>query len=706
MLQWVPRLVLRLVPSLVPDLPRALPPPPRAQRRPVTSTLHGHTRVDPYRWLREASLPEVQAHLKTENAYCEAWFEPWTALREELYNEMLARIQEDDDSVPWREHGWWTTQRTTRGQAYPTYWRWQDGSDPQSAQRVLDLNALAEGKDYLDLGEFEVSPNGHWLAYSLDETGGLDYKLYLKDLRRGKLYARTWDDTDSVAWAADSRTLFYVTKDAAKRTHRVWRHTLLQGEEAQASDVLVYEERNELFWVDVSTTRDGQWVVVGSHSKDTSELRVIAAHKPQGRMRVVVPRRKGREASLDHREGHFHLLLNDTGPNFRWVTVDARRPDLTQAQEKLAHRSDVMLEDLDLFAHHAVLSQRHRGVQQLRLFDLRTGQDHRVAFDEAVYSAEGSINAEFDTSVFRLEYTSLVTPHTVYDYDMDTRTLTQRKRQMVLGAFDPAHYDCTQISATAADGTSVPISLVWKRSMHHPGQPAPLLLEGYGAYGIPNDVYFSSTRLSLLDRGVVVALAHVRGGGDLGRTWYEDGKLGHKMNSFTDFIACAQTLCQQGWTRPESLIIEGGSAGGLLMAACANLQPDLFKAVVAEVPFVDVLNTMLDPTLPLTVGEYLEWGNPQRRQDYETLLAYSPYDNLRSVSYPAMYLRCGLNDSQVPYWEAVKYAAKLRDLKTDDHPVLVSIDLQAGHAGASGRYDALKERAQTLAFMLVQWGLA
>ena len=672
----------------------------------MTTTLHGHTRVDPYRWLREASLPEVQAHLKAENAYCEAWFSPFATLRQDLYQEMLARIQEDDDSVPWREHGWWTTQRTARGQAYPTYWRWQDGSDPQSAQRVLDLNALAEGKDYLDLGEFEVSPDGHWLAYSLDETGGLDYTLYLKDLCSGKLYARTWDDTDSVAWAADSRTLFYVTKDAAKRTHRVWRHTLAQGEEAQASDVLVYEERNELFWVDVSTTRDGQWVVVGSHSKDSSELRVIPAHRPQGRMRVVVPRRKGREASLDHRDGQFHLLLNDTGPNFRWVTVDARRPDLTQAQEQLAHRSDVMLEDLDLFAHHAVLSQRHRGVQQLRLFDLRTGQDHLVAFDEAVYSAEGSINEEFDTSLFRLEYTSLVTPHTVYDYDMEARTLTQRKRQMVLGAFDPGHYDCAQISATAADGTAVPISLVWKRSMHHPGRPAPLLLEGYGAYGIPNDVYFSSTRLSLLDRGVEVALAHVRGGGDLGRTWYEDGKLARKMNSFTDFIACAKTLCQQGWTLPESLIIEGGSAGGLLMAACANLQPDLFKAVVAEVPFVDVLNTMLDPTLPLTVGEYLEWGNPQRKQDYETLRAYSPYDNLRTAAYPAMYLRCGLNDSQVPYWEAVKYAAKLRDLKTDAHPVLVSIDLQAGHAGASGRYDALKERAQTLAFMLVQWGLA
>ena len=710
---------------------------PIAARHPVVTRRHGDTRIDDYAWLRERDNPEVQAHLRAENAHTQAWFAHWEAqevakgvaqgvaqeapLRQRLYHEMLARIQEDDESVPWREHGWWTTQRTAQGHAYPSYWRWKDGADASSAELVLDLNELAQGKPYLDLGAFEISPDGRWLAYSLDESGGLDYTLRLKDLHTGSHDARTWADTDSVAWAQDSQTLFYVTKDEAKRTHRVWRHRL--GQPPDQPDVLVFEERNELFWVDVSRTRDGAWIVVGSHSKDTSELRVINARKSGSRMRVIVPRRKGREASLDHGHGQFHLLLNDTGPNFRWVSVDARRPDLQRAQERVAHRPQVMLEDLDVFAHHAVLSERDAGVQRLRVFDLRTGADHTVAFDEPVYSAQGSINAEFDTSLFRLEYTSLVTPHTVYDYDMAGRSLTLRKRQPVRGGYEPSAYASLQLMAQAPDGTSVPVSLVWKPGVTQasqqssgsdlgsvcespPPHPRPLLLEGYGAYGIPNDVYFSTTRLSLLDRGVVVALAHVRGGADLGRTWYDDGKLDRKMNSFTDFIACAQASVDRGWTTHAQLIIEGGSAGGLLMGAVVNLRPDLCRAVVAEVPFVDVLNTMLDDSLPLTVGEYLEWGNPQRKADYATLRAYSPYDNLHRAHYPAMYLRCGLHDSQVPYWEAVKYAAKLRTLKTDEHPVLVSIDMEAGHAGASGRYEALKERAQTVAFMLAQWGLA
>ena len=683
---------------------RALNTAPRALRRPLKATRHGDTRVDDYAWLRERDNPEVLNHLHAENAHTEAWFEPLGTLRADLYDEMLKRIQEDDDAVPWRENGWWTTQRTAKGQAYPTYWRWRDGTDPSTAQAVLDLNRLADGKPYLDLGVFEVSPNGRWLAYSLDETGGLDYTLYIKDLNSGAVLSRTWLDTDSVVWAQDPHTLFYVTKDEAKRTHRVWRHHL--GQPADQPDTLVFEERNELFWVDVSKTRDDRWVVVGSHSKDTSELRVIDAQRPQSRMRIVVPRRKGREASLDHGRGQFYLLLNDTGPNFRLVTVASKRPQLQQAVEQVAHRPDVMLEDVDVFSHHMVLSERDRGVQRLRVFDLDSGQDHEVSFDEPVYAAEGSINAEFDTATFRFEFTSLVTPHTVYDYDMNTRALTLKKRQPVLGGFEASCYASTQVTATAADGTAVPVSLVWRKDLRQLGQPQPLLLEGYGAYGIPNDVYFSSTRLSLLDRGVVVALAHVRGGGDLGRTWYDAGKLAHKMNSFTDFIACAEALIQKGWTQPQQLIIEGGSAGGLLMGAVVNLRPDLFKAVVAEVPFVDVINTMLDDTLPLTVGEYLEWGNPNKRADYQIIRSYSPYDNLRAAAYPAMYLRCGLNDSQVPYWEAAKYAARLRDVKTDDHPVLVSVEMASGHAGASGRYDALKERAQTLAFMLDQWGLA
>jgi oligopeptidase B len=481
----------------------------------------------------------------------------------------------------------------------------------------------------------------------------------------------------------------------------VWRHVL----GSSGADTLVWEERNELFWFGLAKTRDERFIVLSSESKDTTEIRVIDADRPAGRMRIVVPRRKGREASLDHRAGLFYLLVNDTGRNFRLVTVPVAARALAGVRELIAHRRDVMLEDIDCFAGHLVVTERDRGVRQLRVWDLASGEQHLVAFDETVYAAEGTGNAEFDTTTFRFTFTSLVTPDSVYDYDMAARTRVLRKRKPVLGGYDPARYDARQVQARASDGTLVPVSLVWRRDRRVDGRPQPLLLDGYGAYGIPNDVYFSSSRVSLLDRGVVVALAHVRGGSDLGRVWYDNGKLGKKMNTFTDFIACAETLVAQGWTTPAQLVIEGGSAGGLLMGAVTNLRPDLFKAVVAEVPFLDVINTMLDESIPLTVTEFLEWGNPRKKAEYRWMRAYSPYDNLGATAYPAIYLRTSLNDSQVGYWEAAKYAAKLRTLKTDTHPVLVTINLDAGHGGASGRYEALKERAQTLTFMLVQWGL-
>jgi oligopeptidase B len=408
--------------------------------------------------------------------------------------------------------------------------------------------------------------------------------------------------------------------------------------------------------------------------------------------------------SLDHRHGRFYLLVNDRGRNFRLVETAAATPSLDEARELIAHRDDVMLEDIDLFERHMVVQERDHGAQKLRIHELASGRSWHVPFDEPVYAAGGEVNAEFDTDSFRFEYTSLVTPLSVYDLEMSSGRRTLRKRQPVLGGYDAARYASEQLMALADDGTEVPVSLVYRRDLRR-GQPQPLLLHGYGAYGFPMDVYFSSSRLSLLDRGVVFAIAHVRGGGDRGRIWYDAGKLAKKINSFSDFVACARALVERGWTSPAKLVIEGGSAGGLLVAAAANLQPDLFRAVVAEVPFVDVINTMLDESLPLTVGEFLEWGNPKLRDDYETMRRYSPYDNLRRTAYPAMYLRTSLNDSQVPYWEAAKYAVRLRTLKTDDRPVLLSINMDAGHGGASGRYDALRERADVLAFMLWQWGL-
>ena len=674
--------------------------PPIAARRPHDVSLHGETRIDDWHWLREIDNPEVLAHLHAENAHARAWLAPLDGLRDTLYAEMLARIQEDDDEVPWRKNGWWQWSRTETGRQYPIYLRRRD--TPGAHEEVLlDLNQLAEGKPFLQLGALELSPDATLLAYSLDETGALDYTLRVRDLATGTDLPLAIDKTEGAVWGNDSRTLYYLSKDEARRTHRLWRHRLGQD----GADELVLEEPDELFWLDLGKTRDDRWLVISSSSKDTTGLWVLDADDARAAPRAVLPRLNGIELSLDHRAGRFYLLVNDRGRNFRLVETSAESPSLDDARELIAHRDDVMLEDVDLFARHMVVQERDRGVLKLRVWELASGRSWEVPFDESVYTAEGDVNEEFDTDVFRFEYTSLVTPHSVFDLDMTSGERTLRKRQPVLGGYDPALYASEQFMACADDGTEVPVSLVYRRDRRH-GEPQPLLMYGYGAYGFASDVYFSSSRLSLLDRGVVFAVAHVRGGGDRGRRWYDEGKLAKKTNSFGDFVACAQALVDRGWTSPGQLIVEGGSAGGLLVAASANLRPELFRAVVAEVPFVDVINTMLDETLPLTVGEFLEWGNPKERADYETMRRYSPYDNLRRTAYPAMYLRTSLNDSQVPYWEAAKYAARLRTLKTDEHPVLLSINMDAGHGGASGRYDALRERAEVLAFMLWQWGLA
>ena len=674
--------------------------PPIATRRPHDASLHGETRIDEWHWLREIDNPEVLAHLHAENAHARAWLAPLDELRDTLYAEMLARIQEDDDEVPWRKNGWWQWSRTETGRQYPLYLRRRDTPGAQE-EVLLDLNQLAEGKPFLQLGALEVSPDAALLAYSLDETGALDYTLCVRDLASGIDLPLAIEKTEGAVWGNDSRTLYYLSKDEARRTHRLWRHRLGQD----GADELVFEEPDELFWLDLGKTRDDRWLVLSSASKDTTGLWVLDADDAQAAPRAMLPRRNGIELSLDHRAGRFYLLVNDRGRNFRLVETAAESPSLDDARELIAHRDDVMLEDVDLFARHMVVQERDRGVLKLRVWELASGRSWEVPFDEGVYTAEGDVNEEFDTDIFRFEYTSLVTPHSVFDLDMASGERTLRKRQPVLGGYDPARYASEQFMARADDGTEVPVSLVYRRDRRH-GEPQPLLMYGYGAYGFASDVYFSSSRLSLLDRGVVFAVAHVRGGGDRGRRWYDEGKLAKKANSFGDFVACAQALVDRGWTSPGQLIVEGGSAGGLLVAASANLRPELFRAVVAEVPFVDVINTMLDETLPLTVGEFLEWGNPKERADYETMRRYSPYDNLRRTAYPAMYLRTSLNDSQVPYWEAAKYAARLRTLKTDEHPVLLSINMDAGHGGASGRYDALRERAEVLAFMLWQWGLA
>jgi len=687
----------------------SLAAPPRAPREARDVSVHGDPRSDEYHWLRDRDDPRTLAYLRAENAYADAWFAPHAALKEQLYQEMVSRIQQDDDSVPMRKGAWWYSTRTRQGEQYPRYLRRRSHGaerrfDPDGVdETLLDLNAMAVGQPFLQLGTTAVSPDATRLAYTVDHTGGRDYTLHVKDLARGTIDAWSIEQVASAAWANDSRTLYYVTMDETKRANRLWRHVVGSNGAVE----LLFEEPDELFDVAVARTLDERWILVGSQSKDASEWRVAAADLGGDvafAMRTVLARRADIEYDVEHRAGRFWIRINDTGRNFRLVTVDADAPDLAAAEEVIAARDDVMLDDVDVFARYLVVTERAAGNLRLRVIELDTGDDHTIAFDEPAHSVRTSGNAEFETTTLRFVYTSMTTPASTFDYDLATRERVLRKRQPVPG-YDPTLYASERTFATARDGTRVPISLVYRKDRRR-ASPQPLLLYGYGAYGIPIDPAFSQTRVSLLDRGLVFAIAHIRGGGDLGRTWYEAGKMARKQTTFDDFIACAEALVAGGWTTPAQLAIEGGSAGGLLMGAVVNQRPELFRAVVAEVPFVDVVTTMLDESMPLTVGEFIEWGNPKIAEQYAWLRAYSPYDNLKAGAYPAMLVRTGLNDTQVAYWEPAKYVARLRTLKTDERTLVFRINLEVGHGGASGRFDSLREIAEDDAFVLVELGVA
>jgi oligopeptidase B len=620
-----------------------------------------------------------------------------TGLRDTLYNEMLSRIRQTDLTVPYLENGFWYYSRTVEGRQYPIYCR-KRGSLEAPEEIMLDLNELAVGRTFVGLGAFTVSDDGNLLAYSLDTTGFRQYALYVKDLRSGVLLPdRAWP-VISVTWAADNRTLFFTTEDHAKRPWRVWRHVL-----GSSADSLVYEERDERFRVSTGRTRSRAWLRMTSASQTTTEVRLAPATRPSGPWRLVSPRQQDREYYVDHHGDRFWILVNDTGRNFRVVSAPVSSPGEESWREEVPHRPDVMLEDLELFAGFSVLAERRDAVQQLRVTEFATGRSHYISFPEPVYTAFASQNREWNTTLFRYSYQSFVTPLSVYDYDVSARRSTLLKRTEVLGGYDPALYASERIHATAGDGTRIPISLVYRRGTPRDGS-APMLLTAYGSYGSSSSVGFSSNRLSLLDRGMVVALAHVRGGGDLGKAWHDAGRMMNKMNTFTDFIACAEHLVQGRWTSSDRLAIQGGSAGGLLMGAVTNLRPDLFRAVVANVPFVDVINTMLDSTLPLTVGEFEEWGNPRIQAEYRYMRRYSPYDNLSRRDYPAMLVTTSFNDSQVLYHEPAKYVARMRALRTDGNLLVFTVNMGAGHGGASGRYDRLREIARDYAFALWQTG--
>jgi oligopeptidase B len=677
------------------------PQPPQTQRIAHATTVHGAQRVDDYHWLRDKEDSKVRAHLEAENAYTRSVMAPTAAFQEALYREMLARIQETDMDVPYREGAYDYYSRTEEGKNYSILCRRRaHAGAPEEV--TLDLNAMAQGHEYLSLGAYDVSLDAHRLLFSTDVTGFREYTLQVKDLRSGDLLPLRIDKVRSVTWANDSRTLFYVREDEAKRACRLYRHVLGTG----AHDLL-YEETDARFSIGIGQSRSRGWLFLTSHSATTSEVRYLSADRPQEAFKLAVPRRQGHEYYLDHHPDgeRFWIVTNDRGRNFRLVTAPVADPGEAGWTELIGHRDDVMLEGVDLFARHCVLHERAGGFPRLRVMGLADGEIRAVDVPEQAYSVRGSANAEFETDTYRFVYESLVTPDTVFDYEMNTEHRTLLKQRPVLGGYDAAQYASEVTYASARDGTRIPVSLVYRRDKRAPGRQ-PTLLTGYGAYGFPYDVHFSSARLSLLDRGVIVATAHIRGGGEMGKRWHDEGRMLAKKNSFTDFIAAAEHLIACGYAAPEKLVIEGGSAGGLLMGAVTNLRPELFKAVVADVPFVDVINTMLDSSLPLTTGEYEEWGNPQDREHFDYMLSYSPYDNIQAQAYPAMLVETSLNDSQVMYWEPAKYVAKLRATKTDSNPLLLKINMDAGHGGASGRYDYLREVAFTYAFILWQLGLA
>jgi oligopeptidase B len=701
--------------SFTPDSERSgAPQTPVARRHPVEHVLHGDRRIDDYAWLRDKSDPAVTAYLNAENAYTDAVLRDTEPFQEKLYREMLGRILQTDLSVPYRLRGYLYFTRTEEGKQYPIHCRRSDGEN-SSEELLLDLNALAAGHSFLSLGAFAVSDDNSLLAYSLDTTGFRRYTLHVKDLRIGETLAVRIERVTSAAWAADNRALFYTVEDeTTKRSYRLYRHVL----GAYEPDALLYEEHDERFRIDVERTRSGAFLLLTTASHTTSEVRYLRAEQPHADFRLIAPREDNHEYYADHHPGAdgnasggiFYIRTNTRGRTFRLVTAAVDDPHPDSWDELIPNRPDVMLSSAQAFASHLVLYEREGGLPYLRIVPLGGGtgdplaSSRRIAFTEPVYNASLGANPEFVTDHLRFQYESFITPRSVFDYDLRTGEQILRKQQPVLGGYDPAQYVSERVLARAPDGTTVPLSVVYRRDTPRDGS-APLLLYGYGSYGISVPVNFSSNRLSLLDRGVIYAIAHVRGGGELGKPWHDAGRMHKKRNTFTDFIASAEHLIALRYTSAERLVIEGGSAGGLLMGAVANMRPDLFRIIISHVPFVDVLNTMLDASLPLTVGEYEEWGDPRETHDYFYMKSYCPYTNLERKVYPTTLVKTSLNDSQVMYWEPAKYVAKLRTLKTDANPLLLKINMGAGHGGASGRYDFLREIALDYAFLLTQLGI-
>lgn len=677
---------------------------PIAKKVPKSLTIHGYTVVDNYAWLRDRSEkkdPEIIKYLEAENAYTEAKMGRHAQFIDSLYKEMLGRIKQTDLSVPYKMGSYWYFSKTEEGKQYPVYLR-SRSRDGKDAEVLLDQNEMAKGYKFFAIEAFEPSDDGTKLAYSTDTTGYRQYTLYIKDLATGKILPDKIERVTSAEWSPDGKYLFYVQEDAvSKRSDKAFRHTV----GTTGSDDLIYDEKDVLFNIDVSRSRDKKMYFITSYAKTMRESRYLKADDPLGVWKVISPRREGHEYSADFDSGEFYIVTNKDAENFKVVKAPLSDPSEKNWADYISYNPSVKIEGISFFKDFAVVSELENGLEYLKVMDRKTRRAPiRIATPESVYTMGLSGNPEYDTPAIRYNYSSMITPSSTYEFDLRSRESTLLKQQEIPSGYDKTRYETTRLWATARDGVKVPISIVWKKGTKFDGT-APMLLYAYGSYGASMTPNFSTNRLSLLDRGMTYAIAHIRGGSELGEKWRLDGRMHNKLNTFHDFIDSAKWLVANKYTSSDRLVIQGGSAGGLLMGAVSNMSPQTFHAVIAQVPFVDVMNTMLDDTLPLTTEEWIEWGNPNNKKDWDYMVQYSPYDNVKAQDYPNMLIEISLNDSQVPYWEGAKWAAKLREMKTDDNTILLKTNMGAGHGGSSGRYDRLKEIAFEYAYALDEVGI-
>lgn len=678
--------------------------PPVAKKEPKVLKIHGYEITDNYAWLRDRNQekdPEIIKYLEAENAYTDSFMKPHQPFVDALYKEMMGRIKQTDLSVPYRIGDYWYFTRTEEGKQYPVYLR-SKTKDGKEAEVLLDQNEMAKGFKFFAIGAFDVSDDGNLLAFSTDTTGYRQYTLQIKDLRTGKILPDKIERVTSTEWSNDGKYLFVVQEDAvSKRSDKLWRHTVGTADKND----LLFEEKDVLFNIGISRSRDKKMLFLGSLAKTSREYRYLSADNPTGEWKIISPRREGHEYAADFNNGEFYIVTNKAAENFKVVRAPLNDPSEKNWTDFIPHNPAIKIENIDFFKDYAVVSEVENGLEYLKIMDLKTRRAAaRIQTPEEVYTMSLGRNPEYDTPVIRYNYASMITPVSTYEYDFKTRKSELLKQQEIPSGYDKAQYETKRLWAVARDGVKVPISIVWKKGTRLDGS-APMLLYAYGSYGYSMTPDFSIARLSLLDRGMIYAIAHIRGGSELGERWRQEGRMFKKLNTFYDFVDSAKWLVANKYTSSDRLVIQGGSAGGLLMGAVVNMSPETFKSAIVQVPFVDVMNTMLDDTLPLTTEEWIEWGNPNEKQAWDYMIQYSPYDNVRKQNYPNMLVEVSLNDSQVPYWEGAKFVAKLRELKTDNNVIMLKTNMGAGHGGSSGRYDRLKEVAFDYAYALTQVGI-